>query len=308
MGVQHTDNYVLKKINRGHNIECVYNAIKLLKNNCYKVDIHIMPNLPFSSFEDDTAMLYNILYDDRLQVDQIKIYPSAVVPFTKIKKWYDEGKYIPYSDELLFKLIKDFKQKVPKYIRLNRIIRDIPASYISGGYNNKSINMRQSMQDDMRKNNWKCKCIRCREIGNNKIEENEIKLEHIYYNSSDGDEYYISYETSEYLIGFIRLRLNRDYKNVLDVLRGCALVRELHVYSNISPVGKKDKMSIQHKGYGMRLLEEAERIASINGYEKIAIISGTGVRNYYRKFGYELKETYMIKELTKKQKNYCTII
>ena len=167
LGVQHTNNEVLKKIQRGHNIEHAYNAIKLLKNNCFKVDIHLMPNLPGSSYEKDVEMLNNALYNEKLEADQYKIYPCAVVPWTKIKQWFDEGSYIPYDDKLLFKLIKDFKIKVQKWKRLNRIIRDIPSTYITGGY--KEVNMRQLLQDDMKKNNWKCNCIRCREIKDNKI-------------------------------------------------------------------------------------------------------------------------------------------
>ena len=134
LGVQHTDNEVLKKIKRGHTIEKVYDAIKILKNNGYKVDIHLMPNLPGSSYEMDKKMMDDSLYDDRLQVDQYKIYPTAIVPWTQIKDWYDKGEYIPYNDMLLFELIKEFKKKVQKWKRLNRIIRDIPSTYITGGY------------------------------------------------------------------------------------------------------------------------------------------------------------------------------
>ena len=134
LGVQHTDNEVLKRIKRGHSIEKVYYAIKLLKDNGYKVDIHLMPNLPGSSYELDKEMLDKSLYDERLQVDQYKIYPTAIVPWTQIKVWYEEGTYIPYDDYLLFDLIKEFKKKVQKWKRLNRIIRDIPSTYISGGY------------------------------------------------------------------------------------------------------------------------------------------------------------------------------
>jgi ELP3 family radical SAM enzyme/protein acetyltransferase len=304
LGVQHTHNDVLKKINRGHNIECVYDAIKLLKENCYKVDIHLMPNLPGSSYEKDRDMLNSSLYDPRIQADQYKIYPTAIVPWTKIKKWFDEGSYIPYSDLHLVELIKNFKQKVQKWKRLNRIIRDIPSSYISGGYDKKYVNMRQLLQDDMIKNNWKCNCIRCREIGNNIVNFDDVKLETIEYDASDGKEYFISYETDKYLIGFIRLRLNGENPNVLPVLKDCALIRELHVYSNLNNVGNNCELSMQHKGYGKKLIENAEKIAIDNGFKKMAIISGTGVRNYYRKFGYYLEETYMIKNL---DKNKCVI-
>ena len=297
LGVQHTDNTVLKKINRGHNIECVYNAIKLLKDNCYKVDIHLMPNLPGSSYEMDIKMLNDSLYDERLQVDQYKIYPTAIVPWTNIKKWHEEGSYIPYDDLKLYELIKNFKQKVQKYKRLNRIIRDIPSTYISGGYSHKYVNMRQLLQNDMKKNNWSCKCIRCREVGNNIINENDIELIIEKYNGSDGIDYFISYETDKYLIGFIRLRLSKNNENRLDILKDMALIRELHVYSNLNNVGNNIEESMQHKGYGKKLVFEAERLALENGYTKVAIISGTGVRNYYNKLGYQLEDTYMIKNL-----------
>jgi len=155
LGVQHTYNSVLKRINRGHDIECVYDAIKLLKNNCYKVDIHIMPNLPGSSYEIDCNMMNQVLYDERIQVDQYKIYPTAIVPWTKIKKWFENGEYVPYPDTKLYELIKKFKIKVQKYKRLNRIIRDIPSHYITGGYSDKCVNMRQMFQNDIKKNGWK---------------------------------------------------------------------------------------------------------------------------------------------------------
>ncbi len=300
LGVQHTHNDVLKKINRGHDIECVYNAIKLLKNNCYKVDIHIMPNLPGSSYEKDKDMLNAILYDDRLQVDQYKIYPCAIVPWTKIKKWYEEGSYVPYEDIFLFDLIKDFKQQVQKYKRLNRIIRDIPSHYISGGYTKHYVNLRQLMQEDMKKNNWRCNCIRCREIKGVEIDLDSIKINVEKYKSSDGYEYHISADSTchnDYLIGFLRLRINLDYKQVLPILYDCALIRELHVYSNLNGVGSNLHHSMQHKGIGKELVRKAEEIASNLGFNKVAIISGTGVRNYYRKLGYHLEDTYMVKRI-----------
>lgn len=304
LGVQHTENSVLKKINRGHNIEAAFEAIRMLKENGYKVDIHIMPNLPGSSYEMDKLMMEQVLHDDRLQADQLKIYPCAVVPFTKIKQWYEEGSYVPYGDDLLFQLLKDFKQKIQAYKRLNRIIRDIPSSYISGGYSDKSVSMRQTLQADMKKNNWKCRCIRCREIADNKINIQDVELKKLYYRSSEGDEYFISFETDKYLIGFVRLRINSnpDTKNLLPVLKDAALIRELHVYSNVSCVGTGDAnhLSMQHRGFGRRLVEEAENIATQNNIYKVAIISGTGVREYYRKLGYTLQDTYMVKHLYKK--------
>ena len=304
LGVQHTNNTVLKKINRGHIIECAYDAIKLLKNNCYKVDIHIMPNLPGASYEIDKVMLEEVLYDERIQVDQYKIYPTAIVPYTKIKNWFDEGTYIPYDDKLLYELIKDFKKKVQKYKRLNRIIRDIPGHYIEGGYSTKFVNMRQLLQDDMLLNNWGCKCIRCREIKGNSVSLDNIKLNIEKYRASGGEEYHISFDTDcekNYLIGFLRLRLydagDAGESQVLASIKGCALIRELHVYSNLSNVGDNIEGSLQHKGFGKQLVAKAEELAIANGYKRIAIISGTGVREYYKKLGYSLIDTYMIKNI-----------
>ena len=151
----------------------------------------------------------------------------------------------------------------------------------------------------MKKNNWCCNCIRCREIKDIKVSGDDIKLDIVSYYASEGMEYFISYETYKYLIGFIRLRLANkvDKKEQLDILHDAALIRELHVYSNLSDVGNNIDESYQHKGYGKKLVTEAEKIAINNGYHKIAIISGTGVRNYYRNIGYVLRDTYMIKSL-----------
>jgi ELP3 family radical SAM enzyme/protein acetyltransferase len=299
LGVQHTSNAVLKKIMRGHTIERAYEAIKLLKNNCYKVDIHIMPNLPGASFEIDKAMLEEVLYDERIQVDQYKIYPTAIVPFTRIKRWFDEGKYVPYDDLLLYELIKEFKQKVQRYKRLNRIIRDIPGHYIEGGYSTKFVNMRQLLQDDMRRNKWGCECIRCREVKGNSVALDTIQFNCETYRASGGYEYHLSFDTDKYLIGFLRLRLPELYGSdtVLECIRGCALIRELHVYSNLNNVGNNIEGSLQHKGFGKQLVANAEEIAKQNGYRKVAIISGTGVRGYYKKLGYRLIDTYMIKDI-----------
>ena len=304
LGVQHTNNAVLKKIMRGHTIERAYEAIKLLKNNCYKVDIHIMPNLPSASYEIDKAMLEEVLYDERIQVDQYKIYPTAIVPYTRIKRWFDEGTYVPYDDLLLYGLIKDFKKKVQKYKRLNRIIRDIPGHYIEGGYSTKFVNMRQLLQDDMRLNKWGCECIRCREVKGHLVSQENIKLNIEKYRASGGDEYHISFDTccnKNYLIGFLRLRLtdcaSKEDEAVLPSIKGCALIRELHIYSNISDVGNNIEGSLQHKGYGKQLVAKAEEIARDNGYRKVAIISGTGVRGYYRRLGYQLIDTYMMKDI-----------
>jgi ELP3 family radical SAM enzyme/protein acetyltransferase len=284
--------------NRGESIEKTKKAIKLLKDNCYKIDGHIMLNLYGSSVEKDAIMLDKILTDPDLQLDQLKIYPCAIVPFTKIKELYEKGIYIPYNYKYLYELIKNFKIKITKQFRINRIIRDISGHYIIGGYSQQFTSIRQVLENDMRANGWKCNCIRCREIKGNVVNYDDIKLEVLEYSASYGKEFFISFETDKYLIGFIRLRLvNVDIENRGTVLENCGLIRELHVYSTLSNVGNNDSFSLQHKGYGRKLIEKAEEITKSYGIQKMAIIAGTGVRNYYRKYGYELADTYMIKTL-----------
>ena len=299
IGIQHTDNDVLRMNNRGESVQTAIRAIKMLKNNCYKIDAHLMLNLYGSSPEKDRQMLNDILEVQELQVDQLKIYPCAIVPFTKIKELYETGLYVPYDDGELYNIIKEFKMKVKEQFRINRIIRDISGHYIIAGYSQQFANMRQILDKDMKDNGWTCRCIRCREVKGNKINPHEIELKTIQYNGSNGIEYYISFETPKYLIGFIRLRINHevDLTKTLPVLVGCALIRELHVYSTLTNVGNQKEFSLQHKGYGKRLIEKAEEIAKLNGFTKMAIISGTGVRDYYRKNGYELIETFMIKNI-----------
>ena len=306
LGIQHIDNQILRMNNRGETVEKTIKAIKLLKNNCYKIDGHIMLNLYGSNVEKDKYLLDQILNNPDLQLDQIKLYPCAIVPFTKIKELYDSCEYIPYEDKYLYELIKYFKMNIKKYFRINRIIRDISGHYIQAGYSQQFTSIRQVLKEDMKLNNWNCLCIRCREIkdanliiNNDNNDDNDIKLEIIEYRASDGDEFFISYETKNYLIGFIRLRLNYNSNPslILPVLQDTALIRELHVYSTVSNVGNNNNYSLQHKGYGRKLIEKAEEIAKSNKFNRIGIIAGTGVRNYYKKFGYKLEETFMIKNL-----------
>jgi ELP3 family radical SAM enzyme/protein acetyltransferase len=295
IGVQHTEDRILKKINRGHTIQQSKDAIKLLLNNCLKVDIHLMPMLPGSTPDMDKDMFDTVLHDPNLQVDQWKVYPTSVVPWSVLETWYNSGKFKPYSEESLFDVLVYMKQQVHNRIRLIRIVRDINDEYIMGGC--KKTHMRQLLQTHMNKYNWICKCIRCRSVKNHEIDPN-YKLKIDRFDASDGVEYFISYVSEDELVlyGFCRLRLVKNTEDQLTELKNCALVRELHVYSSLTPVNSRIK-NIQHKGFGKKLLKKAEHIAKYNGYHKIAVISGVGVRNYYRKQGYKLHDTYMVKNL-----------
>ena len=294
MGVQHTNNKLLKLSNRGHTIERSIQAIELLKNNGYKVDIHLMPNLFGSSPTKDIEMFKQILYNQHLQADQIKLYPVSVVPWSVYEKMYQNGKYKPYPDDILKTVLIYAKTKMHPWIRLNRVIRDIPLAYINGGCS--EPNMRQSLSKLSN-----CQCIRCRELKHRDINSNDIFRKIRIYKASNGIEIFISYESEneKIIYGFLRLRIQK-YNNieVFEELKNTALIRELHVYGKLSVVGKNN--GTQHFGIGSSLLKDAEQFAIIYGFRKLSVISGIGVRQYYRKRGYNIttKNGYLQKKLS----------
>jgi ELP3 family radical SAM enzyme/protein acetyltransferase len=306
IGIQHTNDFILKKVNRQCTDKQNRQAIKFLKDNGFKVDIHIMLDLPYASPEEDIKMLTTILTNSEYEADQWKIYPTEVTNYTVIKKWYDEGKYQPYAEEengtKLMNVIIHAKTLMKPWIRINRIIRDIPPESIEGGID--CPDMRDIIYRKMKELGISCNCIRCREIKLETIPDNEIKQIIRYYESSDGDEYFISYETHDEkkLIGYIRLRLNRSFDNTMPELHNYAFIRELHVLGHHTTVGNIGT-GVQHKGYGTKLIEKAEEIAYQNGYKGISIISGIGVREYYQKKGYHLENNNMVKLFTNKSTN-----
>ena len=301
LGVQHTNNKLLKKINRGHTFEQAVECIKYLKNNCFKVDIHLMPDLPGSTPELDKEM-FDIIYNSSvIQPDQTKIYPCEVVPWTVIKQWHETGKYIPYSDtdpKSLVDVITYAMTICPPWVRIPRIVRDIPLTYISGG--NKCMNMRQVIDDGLKKSEKLSGDIRSREIGRH-LEYNIFDSKYIVrkYEGSEATEYFISLESSDkkVIFGFLRLRIPpKNHAPVYSSIKNTGLVRELHVYNNIVPVGENKKISTQHLGTGKTLVKLAEYISWFYGLEGVSVITGEGVREYYHKRGYESIQSYAVKK------------
>ena len=301
LGVQHTNNKLLKKINRGHTFEQAVECIKYLKNNCFKVDIHLMPDLPGSTPELDKEM-FDIVYNSSvIQPDQTKIYPCEVVPWTVIKKWHETGKYIPYSDtdpKSLVDVITYAMTICPPWVRIPRIVRDIPLTYISGG--NTCMNMRQVIDDGLKKSEKLSGDIRSREIGRH-LEYNIFDSRYIVrkYEGSGSTEYFISLESSDkkVIFGFLRLRIPpKNHQPVYSTIKNTGLVRELHVYNNIVPVGENKKISTQHLGTGKTLVKLAEYISWFYGLEGVSVITGEGVREYYHKRGYESIQSYAVKK------------
>lgn len=303
IGVQHTDDYILKKNNRKCTNEENMWGIYILKQNGFKVDIHIMLDMPYSTPEKDKIMLQEIIDNPEYQADQWKLYPTLVLNFTKIKEWYDAGTYKPYSEnnnsqELIDVLIHVKKQVYP-WIRINRVFRDFPTKEIMGG--SKMTHMRDVVLRQMDKQNLKCNCLRCREVKFQNYNSNDMKFKINSYEGSYGTEYFLSYTSNDehILYGYLRLRINSSNHGVLPILHDTALIRELHVLGMQVSVNntQNNQNRTQHKNLGTKLMRNAELIGLMYN-KKIAVISGVGVRNYYRKKGYKLVETYLIKHYT----------
>lgn len=309
IGLQSTDDKILAKINRGCTCEDAKRSIKLLKNAAFKIDVHLMPSLPGATPESDKEMFQTMLYDASLQADQWKIYPCEVTPWTVISKWHSRGEYTPYSDEELAEVVIDLKSQIHPWIRLNRIVRDIPSTYILGGVC--QTNWRQDLVDQMRARGLKCRCIRCREVRLDSTKFHTAFLRQRSYLSSDGIEHFLSFETpdEDTLFGFVRLRIpnqNPPPTTPFPELNGggVALVRELHVYGKLIPTKSLPSQqqatpAAQHSGFGSKLMAEAERISHLAGMRYLAVIAGVGTRSYYRRLGYELRGegAYLIKKL-----------
>jgi len=300
LGVQALDDKILQLNKRGHGVAEIVQATELLKNFGFKVTYHIMPGLPGSTPAKDLKMFKQLFVDERFQPDQLKFYPTVVTRGSLLYYWWKAGKYKPYSPKVLENLIIACKKIVPPYVRIIRLIRDIPGESIIAG--NMITNLRQVIKD----RGIACGCIRCREAREKELRIKNLELRIIKYKASGGEEYFLSYESKDgkILYGFCRLRLitrnlqlvTRNSKSPLPpLLKGAGLIRELHVYGELVPVGQNKK--IQHAGLGKMLMREAERIVALSGYKKIAVIAGVGVRGYYRKFGYKLKNSYMVRDL-----------
>tara|TARA_B100001175_G_C19511578_1_gene644271 strand:- start:2001 stop:3776 length:1776 start_codon:yes stop_codon:yes gene_type:complete len=308
LGIQHTNNKILDKINRRHHVEHSIKAIAMLKQYGFKVDIHIMPDLPGSNKELDMKMMEDIFLTDKFQPDYIKIYPCLDVQYTEIRKWKHDGRWKPYAEQNngndLIDVVVYAKKLLPYWMRINRVQRDFPVSNEKNnfvGYVSNTIptNFRQMVLKKLHSYGLTCKCINCREIRDNQSNPNEAILRVDKYEASNGIEYFISYNSKDmkYLYGFVRLRFNLDNKKG-PFKDNYAFIRELHVYGQVEKVNEKVQTeAVQHMGFGKKLLKEAEKIAWDYGYDNIAIISAVGTRQYYKKQGYTLKNTYMVKEL-----------
>lgn len=294
LGVQSIYDDVLKLNLRGHGVKEIILATKLLKDAGFKVLYQMMPNLPGSNLKRDEKMFEELFKNPDFQPDFLKIYPCALLKEAPLYKWWKRGKYQPYRNKELINLIKLIKQKIPYYVRIQRITRDIPSQKIIAGPA-KISNLRQILAEDMKKptvstqEGWKCKCIRCREVRENYNPKEKLCLFRQNYEASGGKEIFLSYENKSRtkLYSLLRLRITSQNK---------ATIREIHTYGQLIPIAQK-KIAPQHRGFGKKLIKEAEKITERElGLKRIVVISAVGARDYFRKLGYKLKDTYMVKE------------
>jgi len=284
LGVQSVFPDVLEKIERGHGIKTTIDAFKTLKDFGFKINAHYMLGLPGSSEKTDIEGLRKLFSDENFRPDMLKIYPCLVINGTKLYDLWKDGEYKAITTEQAAEIISESKKNVPEYCRIMRIQRDIPSNAISAGPI--MTNLRQYIDGIMKQKGIACRCIRCREIKESEIKNPEIKI--MEYYASGGKEFFISAEENDKIIGFCRLRFPSNNQDV-------AFVRELHVYGPAEKIGESGQ--VQHAGFGKKLLKKAEEIAEKNKKKKILVISGVGVREYYRKLGYKKEKNYMIKKI-----------
>ncbi|HOB07195.1 MAG TPA: tRNA uridine(34) 5-carboxymethylaminomethyl modification radical SAM/GNAT enzyme Elp3, partial [Methanoculleus sp.] len=293
LGVQHLDDRILDYNRRGHSVAATVAANGLLRDAGLKVGFHVMPNLPAASMDDDRWMFEELFADERFRPDFLKIYPTLVTPGTEIEALWERGDYQPYTEDELIDLVAYAKSLLPEYVRLQRIQRDIPARLITAG--SRHSNFRQLAGARLREQGGRCRCIRCREAGRSPAPE-EAAISTLAYRACGGEERFIQAGSKDTLIGFARLRFPQQ--PFREELTDAALLRELHVYGSLVPISAPaSPEEWQHRSYGAQLLSRAEEEARDNGYRRLAVMSGVGVRPYYRKQGYERVGPYMIKTL-----------
>ncbi len=299
IGIQSLDDSIVSANHIGRSTKAVREAIKLLRLASFKIHAHWMPNLYKSTVRKDIRD-YKKLWKKEVSPDELKIYPTSVVPNTYLAKLYAKGLYKPYSEEELINVLSHTMPSTPRYCRLSRIIRDIPSNEILGG--NKKTNLRQIVEGYIQKNGKKLNDIRSREIRNENVDWDNLELDIIKYNTSIGKEYFLSYKTkdTDKICGFLRLSIpTKKYmkENFIEELRDSSLIREVHVYGRVMSLDVDSSGESQHLGLGKKLIEKAEEITKKNNISSISVISAIGTREYYKKRGFEMGRLYMGKKI-----------
>ncbi len=296
MGAQSLDDHILEINKRGHTVEDTRQAVALLRAAGFKIVLHWMPNLLGAtpdSDREDFARLW-----DGFCPDEIKIYPNQLLANAELYEYWLRGEYHPYSTQDLINLIADVKPSIPRYCRVNRVIRDIPSTNVVEG--NKRTSLRQDVHAELRRRGQACHCVRCREVRGQKVQVGDLQTEDFVYQVGFTEEHFLAFNTPEdRLAGFLRLSLPQPGSPAsgLPDLEGAAIIREVHVYGQSLPVGAEASGAAQHAGLGSRLIRKAERIAQANGFARLAVIAAVGTRRYYLKRGFKRGDRYLIKDL-----------
>jgi len=304
LGVQTVYDDVLHLMGRGHTVFDSIAATRIAKDAGLKVCYHMMPGLPGSNERRDLDSFRTIFEDSSFKPDMIKIYPTLIIKGTKLYDLWTAGKYEPLTTESASRLIARVKQKVPPWVRIQRIQRDIPAHKISGGI--KKSNLRQYVERELQEHGGSCRCIRCREIGHRSLKKdiviNQLNIECIrrQYPANNSDELFLSLEdtSQNVLIGYLRLRdINSSHRAELRQ-EPCMIIRELRILGREVPLGERTTDTFQHRGYGKQLIHEAERICREDyGKKHLFVLSGVGVKPYYRALGFSDDDVYLKKKV-----------
>jgi elongator complex protein 3 len=296
MGAQSLDDHILTINKRGHDVECTRRATALLRAAGFKIVLHWMPNLLGATPESDREDFARLWQD--FCPDEIKIYPNQLLANAELYEYWQRGEFQPYTTQELIDLIADVKPTIPRYCRVNRVIRDIPSTNVVEG--NRRTSLRQDIHAEMKRRGTHCECVRCREVRGRPVHPGSLGLDDMVYQAGAAEEHFISYVTpDDKLAGFLRLSLpGRDSPETsMPDLEGAALIREVHVYGQSLPVGAEKQGAAQHAGLGTRLLETAESVAKAAGLSRMAVISAVGTRGYYLERGFERGELYLTKKL-----------
>jgi len=297
IGAQSMDDAILQLNKRGHTVQDTMDAVGLLRAAGFKIVIHWMPNLYGSNPEKDRADFAKLWLS--LCPDELKIYPNQLLENAELYQYWMHGQFTPYTTEELVTLIADIKPSIPRYCRVNRVIRDIPSTLVIDG--NRRTSLRQDIQQEMRRRRTSCQCIRCREIRKKSVSLENLAFHDFIYHTSTSEEHFLSFDTiKDKLAGFLRLSLpgTSSPDTGIRELENAAIIREVHVYGQSLSVGAGQAGAAQHIGLGTELISRAEDIAHRKGYSKLAIISAIGTRQYYIQRGFDKGELYMIKKLS----------
>ena len=296
IGAQSLDDEILAANKRGHTVQELRDGVALLRAAGFKVVLHWMPNLLGATVDSDREDFIRLW--DGLAPDEIKIYPTQLLANAELYEYWQRGEYTPYETDELIEMIADIKTSIPRYCRVNRVIRDIPSTNVVEG--NKRTSLRQDVHRVLESRGERCQCVRCREVRGQAIEPGDLLLDDLVYEADFADEHFLSYVTpDDKLAGFIRLSLPKaeSPQTGLSDLEGAAIIREVHVYGQSLQVGQERQGAAQHSGLGTTLVRRAEEIAKEKGFQRIAVISAIGTRRYYLERGFERGELYLVKDI-----------